>query len=91
MASIAIDQSMTSGHGPYPPTQVNASQTKVFVEGKAAIINNDFANNHGHTPVGQVIASSTTVFINGIPAAQIGDSLTDGDTIVQGSSKVFIK
>lgn len=91
MAAIAFHQSMTTGHGPYPPTQVNASQSKVFAESKAVVINNDLANNHGHTPVGMVIASSSTVFIGGIPAAQVGDSLTDGDTIAQGSSKVFIK
>ena len=35
MAEIAYNQVMTTGHGKYPPTQVNASQSKVFVNGQA--------------------------------------------------------
>lgn len=90
MASLSFDKAMTTGHGPYPPTQINSSQSKFFVENKAALVTGDLANNHGHSPVGACIATSTKFFIGGKAAVQIGDPLTDGDTVAQGSSKFFI-
>lgn len=89
MPAVSYDQAMTTGHGPYPPTQINASQSKFFVEGKPVLINNDKANNHGHSPVGMCIATTTKLFVGGIPVVRIGDMLTDGDTVAQGSSKLF--
>ncbi|CAL1778096.1 hypothetical protein vBAbaMPhT2_171 [Acinetobacter phage vB_AbaM_PhT2] len=90
MSAISYDKAMTTGHGPYPPTQINSSQTKFFIESKAALVTGDLANNHGHTPVGACIATSSKFFIGGKAAVQIGDPLTDGDTVAQGSSKFFI-
>ena len=90
MSALSYHNALTTGHGKYKPTQINSSQTKVFVEGKPALVAGDIANDHGHSPPGVCIASTTKVFIGGIPAIGIGDSLTDGDYVAQGSSKVFI-
>lgn len=91
MAAISHDGAMTTGHGPYPPTPIKSSQSKVFVGGIAALVDDDEANYHGHTPVGKCIASTSKVFISGKAVVQIGDSLTDGDHVAQGSPKVFIR
>ena len=91
MASVSHDGSMTTGHGPYPPTPIQATQSKVFVSGIAALVDDDEANYHGHTPVGKCIASTSKVFISGKAVVQIGDSLTDSDHVAQGSPKVFIR
>ena len=56
MASVSHDGAMTTGHGPYPPTPIQATQSKVFVGGIAALVNDDNADYHGHTPVGKCIA-----------------------------------
>lgn len=91
MPAIAYNGVMTTGHGKYKPTKINASQSKVFVSGQPILIVGDLADNHGHDPVGMCVASQSKIFINGVAAMQIGDSLSDGDRIAQGSPKVFIK
>lgn len=91
MASVSHDGAMTTGHGSYSPTPIRATQSKVFVGGIAALVNGDKADYHGHDPVGACIASSSKVFITGKAVVQIGDSLTDGDYVAQGSPKVFIR
>lgn len=91
MPAISYNLAMTTGHGKYPPTAINSTQSTVFVSGIAALVAGDEANYHGHTPVGKCIATTSKVFINGIAAIQIGDALTDGDYVAQGSPKVFIK
>lgn len=90
MPAIALNQALTTGHGKYKPTNINATQTKMFVGGINVLVAGDLANYHGHTPVGQCVASQSKFFVNGIPAIMIGDSLTDGDHVAQGSSKFFI-
>lgn len=89
MASVAYDGCITTGHGPYPPVQIKSSQSKMFVGGKAVLINGDSALPHGHSPVGKCIATSSKLFIGGVNVVLIGDSLTDGDTVAQGSPKLF--
>lgn len=89
MPAISYNGCMTTGHGKYKPTQINSSQSKFFIEGKAVLVDGDMANYHGHSPVGKCIASSK-FFISGKAAVKIGDPLDDGDTVSQGSSKFFI-
>ncbi len=89
MTSVSYNQALTTGHGPYKPTNINSSQTKFFVGGVAVLVNGDLANNHGHTPVGQCIATSTKFFVGGKAVVRVGDSLTDGDAVAQGSPKLF--
>lgn len=88
MGGIAYDGCLTRGHDKYGPTKVQATQTKVYVQGKAVVVNGDPIIPHPHG--GSVIASSK-VYINGVMVAKIGDKITCGDTIAQGNSKVDIK
>ncbi|EQA7786703.1 PAAR domain-containing protein [Acinetobacter baumannii] len=90
MAAVSYNGALTTGHGPYPPTQIKSSQTKFFVGGIPALVAGDLANNHGHTPVGACISTTTKFFVSGKAIVRIGDPLTDGDTVAQGSPKVFV-
>lgn len=96
MAAMSFDKSMTTGHGNFPPTVVNATQSKVFVTGIAALVTGDQITPHTRTSEpydthsGSVEGSTGKVFISGKKAIQIADSVTCGDTVSQGSSKVFI-
>ena len=41
MAGLSYDKALTAGHSAYPPTQVNATQGKVFVGGIAVLVDGD--------------------------------------------------
>lgn len=89
MPAVSFNGAMTTGHGPYPPTPIQSTQTKMFVNGLAVLVNGDVANPHGHPGIAQCIATTTKLFIQGKAVVRIGDSLTDGDTVAQGSPKLF--
>ena len=92
MRGAVYDKCMTTGHGTWPPTPVNATQSKVFIQGKPAIVRGDpitpHTNNVPKTHGGSVITSTSKIFVQGVPLALIGDSISCGDTISQSSSKV---
>lgn len=88
MPAVSYNGAMTTGHGKYKPTSINASQSKFTVSGIPVLVNGDLANYHGHTPVGQCIATSK-LFVGGRAVVRIGDMLTDGDTVAMGSPKLF--
>lgn len=93
MAGIATHMAKTSGHDDYPPTNVIASSTTVFVNGKTVVLEGDkiipHTNPSPETHDGVVIASTSKVFIQGKKVAMIGDKISCGDTIAQSSSNVF--
>lgn len=95
MSGIAKDGALTSGHQQFPPTTVTASSTKVFVEGSKVCLNGDPIIPHTRqvepfdTHTGNVQATTSKIFVEGIRVARIGDPISCGDTIAQGSSKVF--
>lgn len=85
MLGIVYDGCRTKGHDKYPPTVVNATQTKVKVQGKGVVCNGDPITPHPHG--GQVIASGK-IKINGRAVALMNDPISCGDTIAQSNSKV---
>lgn len=95
MSGIAKNGAKTSGHEQFPPTTVQASSTKVFVEGSTVCLNGDPIVPHTRqvdpydTHGGNVEATTSKVYVEGKPVARIGDPISCGDTIAQGSSKVF--
>lgn len=97
MAGLAYDKSKTTGHSNYPPTIVNATQSKVFVEGKAVLREGDRIVEHTKTVNphdthgGSAIASTNKIFVSGVKAVMMADRITCGDTIALSSSKVYIK
>lgn len=95
MSGIAKDGAKTSGHEQFPPTTVTASSTKVFVEGSKVCLDGDSIVPHTRqvkpfdTHTGNVNATTSKIFVEGKPVARMGDPVSCGDTIAQGSSRVF--
>lgn len=97
MAGLSFNKALTSGHDSFPPTDVNATQSKVFVQGKAVLVEGDQITPHTRivephdTHSGVIQPRTNKVYVTGKKAGQIGDPTSDGDTIAQSSEKVFIK
>lgn len=96
MAGLSFNNAITSGHEAWPPTNVIASQSKVFVDGIPVLREQDEIIPHTEikkpyeTHGGKVIARTSKVFVQGKKAAQMADSISCGDTIAQSSSKTFV-
>lgn len=90
MAGIALDRALTTGHSSAPPTVVLATQDHVIIEGRRAVVEGDRIiehNYHDKPPHGgTVICHNNNIFIMGKKVAQVGDKITCGDTISEGSS-----
>ncbi|WJZ28049.1 PAAR motif of membrane proteins [Serratia phage 92A1] len=97
MSGLSFDKALTAGHDAYPPTQVNSTQAKTFVQGIPALVEGDPITPHTKmtkpydTHGGEAIASTSKVFIGGKKAIMMADPISCGDTVAQSSSKVFIK
>lgn len=91
MPAVSFNMCLTTGHDSYPPTQVPSTQSKLFLQGQAALVNGDIALPHGHPNPGKCIASQSKLFVQGKAVIMIGDQLDDGDHMAQGSPKLFIK
>lgn len=90
MAGIAYENSLTTGHSTAPPTNLISSQDLVTVDGKKVIVDGDKIIPHAYHDDpphnGHVIASGDVVYIMGKAVAQIGDPISCGDTVSEGSS-----
>lgn len=97
MAGLSYDKAKTTGHSNYPPTVINATQSKVFVEGIPVLVEGDPITPHTKTTKpydthgGTTIASTPKVFVTGKKAIQMADRISCGDTVAMASPKVFIK
>ena len=94
MAGIVLDMAPTVGPGPWNPSNVVATSSTVFAEGKKIVVQDDQVIKHDRPDgpdwkQGKVIARSGKVFIEGKPVAQIGDICTDGEILVKSASSVF--
>lgn len=96
MAGLSFNKCLTAGHSAYPPTEVNATQSKVFTGGIAVLVDGDSITPHTktvdpHDTHGGVVQPRTSkVFVTGKNAVQMADPISCGDTVAQSSSKVFI-
>lgn len=97
MAGLSYNKCITAGHSAFPPTDINATQSKVFTGGIPVVVAGDAINPHTRimepfdTHGGVVQPRTTKVFVTGKLAAQMADPISCGDTIAQSSSKVFIR
>lgn len=97
MSGLSFNNAATSGHATYPPSKVNSTQSKVFVEGKPVLIDGDPMIPHTNTVEpydthpGKAQATTSKVYVTGKKAVQMADPVSCGDTIAQASPKVFIK
>lgn len=85
---------LSTGHASWPARPNDSASNDVFINGIAAHRKDDhWATHCNPVPVchdGVASTGSSTVFINGKAAVRIGDSISCGDTVAQGSSNVFI-
>lgn len=100
MPCIALVGDMSTGHGGFPPTAMKSSPvSKTEINGKKPGVVDPsckFAEHKlGRTTHPETIryptAGSSKTTIEGYQIARIGDSLSDGDTIAQGSSNTFLE
>ena len=97
MPAIAIEQTLSTGHSCFPPTNaVGPYSTKTKINGKFIQLEQHTAyaphtcNDTTHTTAQRkVTTGSTKVFVEGKPVARIGDPIDCGDAIALGSSNTF--
>lgn len=96
MAGLSFNKCVTAGHSSYPPTEVNATQGKVFTGGIQVLVDGDQITPHTKrskpydTHGGSVQPRTSKVYVTGKKAVQMADPISCGDTVAQSSSKVFI-
>ncbi|RPE72535.1 putative Zn-binding protein involved in type VI secretion [Tibeticola sediminis] len=82
-----------SGHGCFPSRQNAAASPNVLVNGRGWHRLGDGWSAHGcaRCPAhgGSAATGSDTVYVNGRPACRIGDAVSCGSTMVEGSGDVI--
>lgn len=83
-----------TGHGCFPPRPNTKGSPDCFVDKRPVHRKTDTwmphcCPGHGCHP-GTTSSGSTTVFVNKLNVARIGDSISCGGTIAQGSTTVII-
>ena len=100
MPAVSRLGDMSTGHDCFPPTAlVSTPVTKTFFNGKLASVVDPACRHAPHTCGRQTHADATRApssgssktFIEGKPAARIGDNITCGDAIAEGSTNSFIE
>lgn len=95
MAGVSFNMALTTGHSTAPPTNVVSTQSLVFISGKPALVEGDQIIPHAYYDDpphnGGLVAQTDYVFIEGIKAGQIGDRVSCGDTVSEGSEFVFME
>lgn len=97
MSGLSFDKCVTAGHEAWPPTQVNATQGKVFTGGIPVLVDGDQITPHTEikepyeTHGGSVQPRTSKVYVTGKKAVQMADPISCGDTVSQSSGKVFIQ
>lgn len=93
MPAVTRLQDQCTGHDSCPPKPLVTGSPNVFVNGKPKGRVTDKYESHGcvvHTPHQDEIAQgSSTVFCNGLSVARVGDSVSIGGSVQDGSPDVF--
>lgn len=84
----------STGHDGCAAVPLVTASTNVNINGKGAGRITDEYDSHGcivhASHQDSINAGSSTVFINGMKAARIGDTVTIGGSVAEGSENVFI-
>ena len=92
MPSVTRKGDKDSGHGGFTPTELKSGSPTVYVNGVPCGRKSDpyFDHTDGESTHSRNISSgSSTVFINGLPIARVGDDVSCGSTVAQGSPNVY--
>ena len=95
MPALTREADKCTGHDACPPRPLATCSPDVIVNGRgAARVVKDIYEAHGcdaHAPHSAVIASgSGNTYINGYPAGRIGDPVSCGGSVAEGSPNVFV-
>lgn len=96
MPGLSYDKCVTAGHQAWPPTEINATQGKVFTGGKPVLVDGDKITPHTETKKpyethdGVVQPRTSKVYVTGKKACGMADPISCGDTVSQSSNKVFL-
>lgn len=83
---------LCSGHGCWPPRPSITASPNVLVNGRGAVRLGDGYAVHcckAACHPGNLAMGSSTVFVNGLNLGRIGDPVTCGSVVAQGSENVF--
>lgn len=84
---------ISSGHSCFPPRPCVTGSSNVIINSRQAMRVGDLFKVHccgKKCHEGNLAEGSSTVFINGQQAGRIGDPVSCGDSVMTGSSDVFI-
>ena len=92
MPAVARLGDKDTGHDGFPPRACDSASSDVFAGGIAIHCQGDHWPTHrsgksSHDAV--TVGGSSTVFVNGKPIARVGDAISCGGTIAEGSPTVF--
>ena len=91
--SVCRNGDSSTGHAGFYPRSCTEGSDNVFVNGIGAHTQSmSWAIHCNPTPVchaGVLSGGSGTVFVNGKPLGRVGDDISCGDTVAQGSPNVF--
>lgn len=92
LTRVGIDTA--TGHGSFPPNLVASGSDNVFTNSyQTARLNDPMVPHSSPSPSpphgGNIGTGSGTVYINSLPACRIGDAVTCGEAIAQGSGNVI--
>ncbi len=94
MPAATRHEDRDTGHDACPPRGLDSHSTDVYINGRGAGRMTDVYHTHGcpaHPPHTGIIArGSQTVYINGLQAGRIGDPVSCGGSVMEGSPDVFI-
>lgn len=83
-----------TGHDACPPVPLVSFSPNVIINGKGAGRQTDQYATHGCVAhpghQGVIVGGSTKVDINGLPAARVGDAVSIGGAVQDGSPNVII-
>ena len=97
MTAIALLGDLSTGHSPFPPTEmIDAKSSTVFINGRAiglvgAVYAPHTANKETHPSSSRIAtAGSSTIFVEGKAVIRTGDPIGCGDTVGPGSPNVSV-
>lgn len=92
MPSVTRKGDLDSGHGAFPPNALSSGSSNVFVNNLPCGRKSDPYPSHsdGESSHSRNISGgSPTVYVNNLPLARVGDSVSCGSTVAQGSPNVY--
>ncbi len=82
-----------TGHGCYKPRPSTSASSDVFVNSIAVHRQGDSWDTHccdSSCHDGVLVSGSSTVYVNGQQCGRIGDPISCGSAVAEGSSNVFV-